>query len=220
MLRTVFRACLLLAATASVAGALEPGVAARVNGVAIGTERLQRYFEDYLVEQGRNVAAIRSPTVYKTLYREALDRLIETELLWQEAQRRKIAVPEAEVAAALQEVRAAFKRPGAFERRLETGGFTAESYRQYLRTQLAIRRLVQEDVVAKLSVGDAEVHAYYEANPEEFVRPEKDGGGRVPEAEVRDAIRAQLFGEKAREALARKVQGLRERGKVEILAAR
>jgi parvulin-like peptidyl-prolyl isomerase len=222
MFRNLARAVALVAATLSLARAGETGVAARVNGVAIEAERLQRYFEDYLAEKGRNVAAIRSPTVYKSLYREALDRLVEAELLWQEAKRRKIAVGTGEVDAALDEVRAAFRRPGAFERRLESGGYTPESYREYLRRQLAIRKLVQEDVVARVSVGDGEVHAFYEANRERFVRPAQDGGAAtaVPEREARDAIRERLLAEKARDALARKVQALRERGKVEILAVR
>jgi parvulin-like peptidyl-prolyl isomerase len=219
MFRNLARVLALVAATLSLARAGETGVAARVNGVPIEAERLQRYFEDFLAEKGRNVAAIRSPTVYETLYREALDKLIEAELLWQEAQRKKIAVAPAELDAAVAEVRAGFKRPGAFERRLERGGFTVESYRAWVHRQLAIRKLVQREIVARVSVSDAEVHAYYEANQERFARPAQDGGA-VPEREAREAIRQTLHAEKARETLARKVQALRERGSVEIVAAR
>lgn len=219
MLRIAARALAVVAAAASLARAGETGVAARVNGVAIQAQRLQGYFEDHLAEQGRNVAAIRSPTVYRQLRREALDRLIEAELLWQEAQRKGIAPTPAEVAAALQEVRAAFERPGAFERRLERSGFTEESYAHDLHEQLAIRKLVQEEVVAGVAVSDAEVRAFYDANPGRFARPAEDGGGTVPEREAREAIRETLRAEKARDALARKVRALRARGRVEILAA-
>jgi peptidyl-prolyl cis-trans isomerase C len=219
MFRNLARAVALVAATLSLARAGETGVAARVNGVAIEAERLQRYFEDYLAEKGRNVAAIRSPTVYHQLHREALDELIAAELLWQEARRKKIAVASAEIDAAVADVRAGFKKPGSFERRLERGGFTEESYRAYVEKQLAIRKLVQREVVARVSVSDAEVHAYYEANPDRFVRPPPEGGA-VPEREAREAIRQTLHAEKARETLARKIQALRERGSVEIVAAR
>lgn len=153
--------------------AVGPGVAALVNGVPIRAERFERYFEDFLAEKGRSVAAIRSPTAYNALQREALDKLVDTELLWQEAKRRKVLASQAEVDAALAEVKAGFKAPAAFERRLERGGFTAASYVEYLRQQLSIRKLVQQRVVSRLSVRDAEVRAHYDANPERFTRPEE-----------------------------------------------
>lgn len=147
MTRTIGRVCLLLAAL-GVARAEEPGVAARVNGVAIPAARLERWFEEYLASKGRSVAAIRSPAAYRTLHREALDQLVEAELLWQEAQRAGLVATEAEAAAAVAEIRAAFPRPGAFERRLARGGFTEESYASFVRQQLSIRRLVERDRAA------------------------------------------------------------------------
>lgn len=295
-------------------------VAARVNGVPIARERAERYFEDYLVEKGRNVAAIRSPTAYEGLYREALEKLVEAELLWQEAQKRRVLATKADVEAAMAEVRAGFKTPDAYRLRLERGGFTEATYAEYLRKQLSIRELVQKEVVAHVSVPEAAVHAYYEANPARFTRPEqvraehvlvkvspsapaeqrakararidavlaelrggasfaelartrsddataaqggdlgffgrgqmvppfeeaafrlrpgeisgvvetafgyhlirvteRRGGDRVPEAEVRGAIREQLFAEKAQRALEERVAALRERGRVEIAGAR
>ncbi len=209
--------------------ALPPGasadpsrVAARVNGVVIAAERAERWFEDYLQEKGRHVASIRSPAAYESLYREALEKLVEAELLWQEADRRKIHASKAEVDAAIAEVRASFKAPGAFERRLERSGFTEESYAEYLRRQLSIRKLVQRDVVRKASVSDAEVHAHYVENAARFTRPGKGEGEReqIPESEVRDRIREALLAEKAQAALDRKVQELRERGRVEIVSSR
>jgi hypothetical protein len=220
MIRSALRACTLLAACLSTALAGETGVAARVNGVAIEAERLQRYFEDMLAERGRSPAAIRSPSAYAALHREALEKLIEAELLWQEARRRNLLASKAEVERALGQARAGFAAPGAFERRLERGGFTAQSYERYLHQQLSIRKLVQEEVVARVSVSEAEVHAFYQANPERFARAAQAGGGRVPEAEVRGAIRQSLLAEKAQEALARKVQRLREASTVEIVGPR
>jgi peptidyl-prolyl cis-trans isomerase C len=148
-------------------------VAVRVNGVAIGRERVERYFEDYLAEKGRSVAGIRSPAAYEGLYREALEKLVEAELLWQEAERRKLVAPRAEVDAALAEVRAGFKTAEAFRSRLERGGFTEATYADYLRKQLSIRKLVQKEIVARVEVRDDEVHEFYEANPARFTRPEQ-----------------------------------------------
>lgn len=148
-------------------------VAARVNGVPIPAERVERYFEDYLREKGRSVAAIRSPNAYEKLRRQALEELIDTELLWQEAQRRKVLASKAEVEAALRDLRAAYQTPEELRVRLEQGGFTEESYAEYLRQQLSIRKLVQKEIAARVVVGDADVHAYYEEHRERFTRPEQ-----------------------------------------------
>lgn len=188
--------------------ALEPGIAARVNGVSITAERLERYFEDFLVEAGRNVAAIRSPSAYRTLRQQALDRLVETELLWQESQRRKRLATKAEVEAALREVRAGFKRPGAFEQRLSRGGFTEATYAEWLRVQLSIRRLVQEEVVPRVEVTDADVDAAREEL--RATRPDE------PEEQARRTAHERAFARKAEAVLAERIQGLRAQARIEV----
>jgi hypothetical protein len=205
-------ALVALAVTAPVPRALEPGVAARVNGVAITSERLDRYFEDFLADAGRNVAAIRSPKAYEGLRRQALERLVDTELLWQEAQRRRIGATRPEAEAALAEVRAGFKRPGAFEARLSRGGFTEASYIEWLRVQLSIRRLVQEEIVARVTVTAAEEDA-----AREEVRASRPD---LPEAEARRAAHEQALAQKAQETLAARIRGLREVAVLELPGTR
>lgn len=50
--------------------------AARVNGEEISEFRLERYFVEYLQDQGRAVGSIRNPKAYKELRQAALDALI------------------------------------------------------------------------------------------------------------------------------------------------
>jgi peptidyl-prolyl cis-trans isomerase C len=161
---------LLLAATA--ARADHVGLAARVNGRPITRDRLERYFDDYTVERGRNVASIRSPEAFKQLKRDALDQLVEQELLWQEAERRRTVAPKEEVDAALAVLRGEFKTEEAFLRRLQRGGFDPASYAEWLKRQLSIRRLVEAEITSRVSVSEEEVHARYASRPDLFVRPE------------------------------------------------
>lgn len=70
---------------------------ARVNGEEISQLRLERYFTEYLEDQGRAVASIRSPSAYKQLRKAALDALIDKELLWQEAVKRGVVISDATV---------------------------------------------------------------------------------------------------------------------------
>lgn len=156
--------------------AQEPGLAARVNGVPISVFRLERHFEDYLKERGRNLGAVRSPAVYKRLKRDALDELIDRELLWQEAQRRGVRVPPDRLQQALAQAESTARGPEAFLRRLQAAGFDEAGYRDYLAQSLAgaaaLDALIDE-ALQRDPPPEAELQALYLQNKERFVRPEE-----------------------------------------------
>lgn len=164
------------------------GTAARVNGVDITVFRLERHFDDYLKAQGRNVGMIRNPAVYKRLKREALEQLIDVELLWQEAQRRQVAVSEAEVDAAVARAEAGFRTREAFLARIADAGFDPAAYRAYVRRDLAARK-----VYASLGEGaapsEADVRALADADPATRLRATQEAreGAR---RRALDALRA------------------------------
>jgi peptidyl-prolyl cis-trans isomerase C len=190
--------------------------AARVNGVEIGLTRLERYFSEYLAAQGRAVTSIRNPGLYKRLRDQALNELIDKELLWQEARRQGIAISDAQVSAHVGEVEAAFGSPAVFERRLAEAGFDRAQYTEYTRQDMAAQQ-----VYAQLSAVDApspaEVQAFYDANRETLqgAQNQSDNPSVIHEQGLVLA-RAALIGE--REAQARKSvrQRLRNSAKVEI----
>jgi len=142
---------------------------ARVNGVAIGVLRLEHYFSEYLEAQGRAVTSIRNPQLYRRLRDQALDELIDKELLWQAAQRLGIVVSDAQVAAQVAQVEAAFASPALFERRLEAAGFDRAGFAEYTRHELAAQQ-----AYARLSEvappADDEVQAFYQANRENLAQ--------------------------------------------------
>jgi len=189
----------LFLATALPARGETAGLAARVNGRPITSERLERFFEDYGAEKGRPPSTIWQPEPFKRLKREALDQLVEQEVLFQEAERRKLVASAAEAEAAVAVLKARFKKPGSFERKLERGGFDERSYQEYVRRQLSVRKLLDQEVAAaKLSVSDEETHALYESRPDLFTEPEQvrlrhvllkvdQGASRAERARVRRA---------------------------------
>lgn len=148
------------------------GLAARVNGQPISAERLERSFEEYLRERQINIGALRSPQRAKTLKREALDLLIDQELLWQEAQRQGALATPQEVEAATAAVRAGFASADAFAARLRTEGYGEPAYAEHMRRLLSARKLL-EQASAGAVVGDAQVHAFYQRHEAEFLRPEQ-----------------------------------------------
>lgn len=155
-LLSALTALLLVLLTAHELSAGEYGSAARVNGVEISLFRLERHFEDYLREQRRSVGQIRNPSVYKRLKREALEQLIDKELLWQEARRLSVEVGEDEVERTRAQVAAGFSDPDAFERRLRHAGFDEAGYAEYLRREIAASRVLDR-LLPTVTVSDEQV---------------------------------------------------------------
>lgn len=148
------------------------GLAARVNGAPITVERLERNFDEYLREKQINISALRSPARAKRLKREALDLLIDQELLWQEARRSAIEATPQEVAAAVAAVRGGFSSPQAFAGRLEAEGYTETTYAEHMHRLLSARKVL-ERAAASVEVSDAAIHEFYAHNAAQFVRPEQ-----------------------------------------------
>jgi peptidyl-prolyl cis-trans isomerase C len=166
------RALLLAFALVLPGGALaqHAGDAVRVNGAGIPNERVDRFLVDYLAQKGRNAQAIRHPEAYRQYRREAIDQLVDDELLWQEAVRLGLVATPAEVEKAVAEGRARYPSPGEFARRLERAGLTEATYPAWARRQASIQKLLAGRLGA-LAVTDAEVHAHYLEHPGSFTTP-------------------------------------------------
>lgn len=147
-------------------------VAARVNGEEISQMRLERYFAEYLEDQGRAVASIRSPSAYKQLRKAALDALIDKELLWQEAVRRGVVISDATVQSQVDQTRQAMGGAQVFARRLEDAGFDEAAYIEYTRRDLAAQQVFAE--LTKVEEPDEkQVRAFFEEHRAEMNRPEE-----------------------------------------------
>jgi peptidyl-prolyl cis-trans isomerase C len=146
------------------------GDAVRVNGVGIPNERVDRFLVEYLAQKGRNIQAIRHPDAYRQYRNEAIDKLVDDELLWQEARRRKLEATKAQADALMAEGRARYTDPGEFARRLERAGLTEATYPAWARRQASIQNLLAQ-VFAPIRVTGADVHAHYVGHPETFTVP-------------------------------------------------
>lgn len=147
-------------------------VAARVNGEEISQMRLERYFAEYLEDQGRAVASIRSPSAYKQLRQAALDALIDKELLWQEALKRGVVISDATVQSQVDQTRQAMGGAQVFARRLEDAGFDEATYVEYTRRDLAAQQVFSE--LTRVDVPDEQqVRAFFEEHRAEMNRPEE-----------------------------------------------
>ncbi len=147
------------------------GMAARVNGVGISNEKLERSFQEYMGESGQNIAAIRYPGRVKVLRREALELLIEQELVWQAAQKKGVVATPEEVTQTVDKMRAGFRSSDAFVTRLAIEGYTEESYREHMKRLVSAQKYL-DNLTSGVEVSDAEVHDFYAGNTDKFRAPE------------------------------------------------
>ncbi len=151
-----------------------PGIAARVNGVEISNERFNAFYQEYRRPYGVNVAG-RGDHLEKLtrLRREAMDLMIEQELIRQAAEAQGIEVSTGEIDAALTEVSEPFKTSEEFTRRIESEGFTEESYREHVARMIAAAKYLDGVRAGVATVSDEELETYYRDNELRLTLPEQ-----------------------------------------------
>jgi peptidyl-prolyl cis-trans isomerase C len=144
--------------------------AAIVNGKAIlmseyqsGIDQLDRQ----ILMTGRKPDEKEMPA----LKQRVLDNLISRELLKQEAAKRGIKADEAEVNTQLDAVKKG-TTPENFASSLKQMNMTEQQLKDYFASQLAIKKLVDNDLASKIVVTPEEVKAFYDGNPDVFKTPE------------------------------------------------
>jgi len=117
----------------------------------------------------------KQPNATEQLAKAALDKLVDEALLRQKAEALKIKVYERELENGVAEIRKRFSRaPGgealspekaeaAFRDELKKEGVTMEEFRERIRRQLMVQKLVQDTVRTRAKMpGDAETKAYFD----------------------------------------------------------
>ncbi len=166
-------AALLAFATAAAGEGIYPGVAVRVNGTEISYERFHHAYEEHLAQNNVNIVTTRSPEKLSGLRREAMDLMIEQELVWQAAEKAGIAAAPEDVDAAIEAMREAFPTPEDFARRLEAEGYTEEAYRTHLAHAIAASKYIDGIRDGAAAVSDADLEAYYRDNQQRLTFPEQ-----------------------------------------------
>jgi peptidyl-prolyl cis-trans isomerase C len=173
-LAVVFAALLLLPFAAAWATGQHFGNAVRVNGVNISNERFNAFYQEYRRPYGLDVAG-RGDYLdkLKQLRKEAMQLLIEQELVRQAAEANGIVATPEEIDAAIAEVSEPFDDPQEFERRLQTEGFTPDSYREHVGRMIAAKKYLDEVRLGASEVGDQELEKYYRDNEYRLTFPEQ-----------------------------------------------
>lgn len=169
-LLNILLALLISAGPMVYAGKLD--VAATVGDQEISQRKLQTAIDHYLQQQGTNIGAIRDPNRFKDIREKVLDVLIGQELLWQAAYKDNTIANDDEVKQALKQYQAQFDNEVTFDIKLQEGGYNKTTFAENLKHQLSAQKWLEEFVLQEVSVSDAEVHAFYLANKQQFSEPE------------------------------------------------
>ncbi len=162
------------------------------------------------------------------LLKATINSLVDKYLELQEAKAEGVEVPKEEVDSAINDIMKKNHMDKAqFESALEQEGYDTADYRENLKDQLTIMRLVARDVKSRITVKDADIAKYYNDHKAEFVHPAsvevahimfpaKDGDMDAAK-KAADAARAEIMKGTSFEDMAVKCSGDKDAAKTCVL---
>ncbi len=161
------RRLLLILALAALAAACrragQQNVAATVNGYNVTNEQLDKYYQSQTQASGEKPGEEQASMLKLNLLRE----LVDNQIMLQRAEKLGLMAVDSDVDAKLTELKSPYTQE-EFERQLKERGLTVEEMKTELRRTLSIQKLFNKEITAKISITDAEVRAFYDANKANF----------------------------------------------------
>ncbi|MCX7591542.1 MAG: peptidylprolyl isomerase [Kiritimatiellae bacterium] len=162
----------------SEAGSSSPGRSAEVivtvDGRQLTREGLESQIDRFLASQ--NVGALPPQALLQArryLAGQVVQRFVTESVLLNEAERKKIKVPEADITATMDEIRSGLPEGVTLSEALTRVGATEVTLRKEIEQDLKIRALLQQQMSSNtVTVTDAEVETFYREQPQFFEVPE------------------------------------------------
>ena len=140
-----------------------PDVWAAVNGKEIKREEVDKYYRTRVNPEGQEP----SQEEALSLKLNVLDELIYNEILLERAKKLGLEASDGEVEDKFTERKSPYTED-EYQRQLREQGITVDDWKQDMRRQLSIQKLLNREVVAKISITDQEVADFYNANKAQF----------------------------------------------------
>src|SRR3977135_256171 len=140
-----------------------PDVWAVVNGKEIKREEVDKYYRTRVNPEGQE------PSLEESLSQKlnVLDELIYNEILLEKAKKLNLEATDGEVEDKFTEMKSPYTED-EFQRRLKAQAMTVEDLKLQLRRQLSIQKLLNREVVAKITITDQDVSDFYNSNKAQF----------------------------------------------------
>ena len=146
-----------------------PEVIARVNGEAVSKAEFDRAVEAL---EGRNGGPVPAEQRDQVL-RGVLDQIVAYKLLVQEGRARKVVVSDTDVDARMKEIQGQFPSEEAFTQMLVSRKTTVEQLRTEVRQDMAVQKLIENEIASSVVVKPEQVTDFYAKNPDQFKQPER-----------------------------------------------
>jgi len=136
---------------------------ARVNGHEIKHEEVDKYFRTLVMQQGQEPSAEEAALLKLNI----IDELVNNEILLERARAQGLEASDGEVEDKFTELKSPYTEE-EFQKQLRERGLTVDDQKRSLREQLSIQKLVNREVVSKITITDQDINDYYTANQSKF----------------------------------------------------
>ncbi|MCK5558082.1 MAG: SurA N-terminal domain-containing protein, partial [Candidatus Hydrogenedentes bacterium] len=146
-------------------------VVAEVNGTAVLREDLDRELGRMRQEMSRR--GMPPMAIPPQMESQALESLIDQELLYQECTKKQIVMTDADVLKELELIKKNFSSDEAFKQALSVSNITEEKLKKQISKGMSIQKFVETEFVEKTMVSAKDVKDFYEKNQGMFKKPEQ-----------------------------------------------
>jgi peptidyl-prolyl cis-trans isomerase SurA len=140
-----------------------PDVWAVVNGTEIKRDDVDKYYRTRVNPEGQQP----SQEEVLSLKLNVLDELINNEILLERAKKLNLEASDGEVEDKFTEMKSPYTEE-EFQRQLKERGLSVDDLKKGLKRQLSTEKLLNREVVAKISITDQDVADFYSANKTQF----------------------------------------------------
>src|SRR5215813_4537963 len=140
-----------------------PNVAAEVNNYAITNAELDKTYQSQYAQQSEG--ATEDQILAQKL--DVLSSLITNDIMVQRAEKLGLTAVDADVDAEIAKMRAPYTKE-EFEKTLADRHMTLDDLKAQVRSKLTVDKLVNKEITSKITITDADVKSFYEANKPSF----------------------------------------------------
>jgi len=149
-----------------------PDKVAEVNGVALDSQLLISEIKVYRLMSRQQNKTLTEKEVAEFSH-QALSRLVDQELVYQQAHKKNIRIEPKLVEQRVEEVRKQFPSKEMLHTALDMQGLTMDLLKTKFEKQMVEEALIRQEVVPNVKVGDPEVKAFYQKHLDRFKTPEQ-----------------------------------------------
>ncbi|MCP4667102.1 MAG: hypothetical protein GY849_12130 [Deltaproteobacteria bacterium] len=146
---------------------------ATVNGSEITEKLLQQEIQNVMAQYQNRVPPEQLQQMLPTIRQQALESIINRELLLQEAVGKNIAPTGGEIDAELKRLVSRFQTPEQFRQQLVAMGMSEEAVRSDIERSLTISAVMKDALSNIPDTSEGEVSVFYKDNPDSFKVPEE-----------------------------------------------